>query len=243
MAHQLSGISIAKSMELHLLQPLITREEVRAGCRRAAAAHLASVCVWPTHVALAADELSGSDTRVRAAIGFPYGQDTIDVRIAACDRALRDGAHELAVMLDHSQLGDDHGSLPGMGQELDRLLGHAWWSSLNSARGRAELTIVLETTMLDVAMLGGVLERLHESPAGFLQAGSGHQPRAITEQHIRALREQLPNDIAIIAVGGIATLEDAAVMLAAGAVRVGSGAAVGIVDEERHERQVRHETT
>lgn len=230
-------------MELHLLQPLITHEQVRAGCQRAANAHLASVCVWPAHVSIAAVALAGSDTRVRAAIGFPYGQDTIDVRIAACDRALGDGAHELAVMLDHSLLDSEDGSARGVMQELDRLLGHAWWSSLNSVRGRAELTIVLETTMLDVEALAGVLQRLHESPAGFLQTGSGHQPRAITERHVRMLREQLPNDIAIIAVGGIATLEDATAILAAGAVRVGSGAAAGIVDEERHERQVRHETT
>lgn len=231
----MSGISVAKSLELHLLQPLVTREEVQAACRRAADAHLASVCVWPVHVRLAAEVLAGSDTRIRAAIGFPYGQDHVDVRVAACDRAIDDGAHELAVMLDQSLVGPR--ALVG---ELDRLLGHAWWSSLSSARGRGELTIVLETTMMNPETLTPALERLRESPAGFLQTGSGHQPRAVTEQHVRELRELLPHDIAIIAVGGIATYADAETMLAAGAVRVGSGTAVGIVDQERHAREIRH---
>ncbi len=230
---------MAKSLELHLLQPLAARDDVAAACERAIDAHLAAVCVWPAHVRMAADILAGTDTRVRAAIGFPYGQDQLDVRVAACDRAVTDGADELAVMLDHSLIRGDGGTAE-LAAELDRLLGHAWWSSLSSARGRGELTVVLETTMLDLPTLAPALQRLHESPAGFLQTGSGHQPRAVTERHVRELREQLPHDIAIVAVGGIATLADAESMLAAGAVRVGSGSAVGIVEAERNEREVRH---
>ena len=237
----MSGISLAKSLELHLLQPLVTRTEVCAGCERAASVHLASVCVWPAHVGLAADTLRDSDTRVRAAIGFPYGQETAATKLAACDRALADGADELAVMLDHSALGPGGDPL-AVRQELDRVLGHAWWSALNVARGRAELTLVLETTMLDLDQLAPVFERLHDSPAGFVQTGSGHQPRAVTESHVRSLREHLPPDIAIVAVGAVATLEDATDLVTAGAVRVGSGSAVAIIDAERHAREVRHST-
>lgn len=234
----MSGISIAKSLELQLLRPLITREEVAAGCAQAAEAHLASVCVWPAHVQLAARELVGSDTRVRAAIGFPYGQETPAIKLAACDRALSDGAHALAVMLDHSNLaaGADHGAARS---ELDGLLEHAWWSALTAARGRAELTIVLETTVLDPHATAPLLERLRDSAAGFLQTGSGHQPRAVTEQHVRVLREQLPPDVAVVAVGGVASLDDAEALLVAGAVRIGSGSAMAIIDQERHDRETR----
>lgn len=237
----MSGLSIAKSLELHLLRPLITRAEVRAGCAQAAEAHLAAVCVWPTHVELAAHELSASDTRVRAAIGFPFGQDTGSVKVAACDRALADGADELAVMLDHSAI-TDGGDPADARAELDRMLEHAWWSSLTGARGRGELTVVLETTMLAPETIAPLLERLHDSPAGFLQTGSGHQARAVTEQHVRSLREHLPADIAIVAVGGVASLADAESLVVAGAVRVGSGSAVAIIDQERHAREVRHTT-
>jgi deoxyribose-phosphate aldolase len=233
-----SGISIAKSLELHLLQPLVTTEEVRGACRRAGDAHLAAVCVWPAHVAIAAAELEGRDTRVRAAIGFPYGQDVPSVKRAACDAALAAGAHELAIMLDHSSLGPE-GDPRVLREELDELLGHAWWSALRASRGRADVTVVLESTMLDLERLRPVLDRLHESPAGFVQTGSGHQSRAVTEQHVRSLREHLPSDIAIIAVGGIATLADAEASINAGAVRIGSANAVGILEQERHAREER----
>lgn len=231
----MSGISLAKSIELQLLHPLVTHDEVRAGCLRAGAAHIASVCVWPAHVSIAARELHGSDTRVRAAIGFPYGHDMPSIKLAACDRALADGADALAVMLDHTAL-TDLSDPAAAHAELDRVLEHSWWSALNAARGRAELTLVLETMLLEPAVLQPLLTRLRETPAGFLQTGSGHQPRTVTDHHVRTLRELLPADIAIVAVGGIATLEDAESLIAAGAVRIGSGSALAILDEERHLR-------
>lgn len=236
----MSGISIAKSLELHLVGSLVTREQVRVGCERAGEAHLASVCVWPAHAALAAEVLAGSDTRVRAAIGFPYGQDTVELKLAACDRALADGAHELAIMLDHSVLdGIASGAADAMRDELERVLQHSWWAGINAARGRAQVTIVLETTMLDLPAVAPVFAALADSPAGFLQTGAGHQPRAISPEHVRALREVLPADVAVVAMGGIATLEDANAMLTAGAVRVASGAAAAIAEQERLERSAR----
>lgn len=237
----MSGISIAKSLELHLVRPLITRDEVLAGCAQAAAAHLAAVCVWPTHVAAAAAALAGSDTRIRAAIGFPFGQDAPSTKLVACQRALADGAHEVAVMLDHSTLGSTSGQAEPTAalEELDRLLEHAAWSSLTAARGRAELTIVLEAMLLAPEVMAPLLTHLHDSPVGFVQTGSGHQPRAVTEHDIRVLRDLAPADIAIVAVGGVATLTDAAALIVAGAIRVGSGSATLILEQERRSRGAR----
>lgn len=234
----MSGISIAKSLELQLLRPLVTRAEVHAGCEQAAAAHLAAVGVWPTHVTLASEVLAGTDTRVRAAIGFPFGMEAGSVKLAACDRALADGADELAIMLDHSPFAD--GGMPAEAiAELELLLAHAGWSTLRGSRGGGELTIVVETSMVELDVLTPVLERMHESPAGFLQTGTGHQAHAVTDREIRDLRDPLPSDIAIIAVGGIASLDDAHNLLTAGAVRVGSGAALAILDQERRAREAR----
>lgn len=235
MADVVSGISIAKSLELQLLRPLVTRAEVQAGCRQAAEAHLAAVCVWPAHVALAREVLAGTDTRIRAAIGFPFGMEAGTVKLAACDRALADGADELAIMLDHSPFAD--GGDPGAAiAELQLLLAHAGWATLRGSRGGGELTIVVEVAMVELDVLAPVLAALHESPAGFLQTGTGHQSHAVTERELRELRDPLPADIGIIAVGGVASLEDASDLLAAGAVRVGSGAALAILDQERRAR-------
>jgi deoxyribose-phosphate aldolase len=231
----MSGISIAKSLELHLLRPMITRAEVRAGCEHAAAAHLAAVCVWPSHISLAAEVLAGTDTLVRGAIGFPFGNDAGSVKLAACDRAIADGATELAIVLDHSPFAEG-GTARDALAELDLVLAHAGWSTLRGTRGSGELTIVVETTMVDHDALVPVFERMHDTSAGFLQTGTGHQAMAVSDQDIRSLRERLPADIALVAVGGVASLEDAHDLLVAGAVRVGTGSAIAIIDQERRSR-------
>lgn len=227
----MSGLSIAKTLELHLLSSMITREEVAASCERAAELHLASVCVWPVHVATASTALAGSDTRTCAAIGYPWGHEHVETRLVSIERALVDGAAELAVALDHSAL--LAGDVDRARSELDRLLSSTWWTSLVSSRGRGELSICIETMLLDVDALRPLLAAMHDSPAGFLRTGSGHHARTVTEDHVRHLRELLPADIGITAVGGVATLGDALGMAAAGAVRVGTASAVAVLEQER----------
>ena len=233
----MSGLSISKSLELTLLRPTVTHDDVRSGCELAQEYHLATVCVYPVHVALAAGVLAGSDTRVCGAIGFPFGQETIAGKLVAIEQAQSDGADEMAVMLDHSTIVS--GDLRGALAEVGHICANAFWSSLVSTKGRAQLTLVVETTMYDCTALEPLWELLHDSPVGFVQTSSGHQSRSVTEDHVRLLRDLLPDDVAIKAVGGVHSLPDAIGLLAAGAVRVGTGSAIAIAEEERHQRQVR----
>jgi deoxyribose-phosphate aldolase len=231
-----SGISISKSLELSLLGAVTTADDVRSGCTLALDCNLAAVCVWPAHVAVAAAQLAGTHARVCAAIGFPYGHDTVDAKLYAIDRAVRDGAAELAVMLDPSLL--VAGDIDAAITEFRRLAAHTSVSQLVTTRGRSDLTVVVETTLLDLARLTPLWEALGEGDVGFLQTSSGHQPRAVTDDHVRDLRALLPQDVAIKAVGGIHSLADASALLTSGAVRVGAASAVAIAQQERQERQV-----
>lgn len=235
MAGHVSGISLAKSLELHLLQPRISRDDVAAGCRAAAHVHLAAVCVWPAHVRIARDVLAGSDTRVRAAIAFPYGLDVAATKLAACDQARHDGADALSLVLDHSRLaGTDAADV--VAEELDRVLAHAGWTSLRGARGDAELTIVIEMALLPDHVVRTLAQRLDHDAAAFVQTSTGHHPVRTTTQHVRDLREYAPSDVGVIAVGGITTCGEARELIGAGAIRIGTSAALSILDEEQRER-------
>lgn len=236
MARVVTTTSIAKSLELQLLRTGITHEEVGAGCARAAAAHLAAVCVHPVHVGRARAALRASDTRVCAAIGFPGGQDVVETRRDAATRAAREGAHELAIMLDHSVL--RAGDAVAIVEELAVLLGAVSRQALESGRASGHVTIVVETMLIDLVTLAPLFEQLHESPAGFVQTSTGAQPRQLTEEHVRRLRQALPSDIGIKAVGGISDHGHAVDLIAAGAARVGTGSAIAIVEQERQHRQV-----
>ena len=233
----MSGLSIAKSLELHLLQPLATRDDISAGCERARELHLACVVVAPSHVRVAAEACRGTDVRVCAAIGFPSGHDVIETKLRAIEIAVSHGADEITVVLDQSQLAG--GDITAARRELGALLASSYWSSLTSTRGTGLLTIVVESQLIELRQLEPLLADLADSPAEFVQSATGSQPRLETDDHIRALRAVTPPDIGIKAVGGIVTCDDARALINAGATRVGSSAATSIAAEENTLRQAR----
>lgn len=237
----MSGLSIAKSLELQLLRPAITRDDVASGVADAVAHHLASACVFPVHVAAAAREAAGSDTRLVAVIGYPCGQDTVRTRLASAEQARIDGADEVAVVLDHSLL--VAGDVDEARRELDAIVSSEYWSSLISTRGHGQLTIVAETGELACSRLAPLWQDMHDTVVGFVQTSSGSQARAVTADHVRELRDLLPAGVAIKAVGGVATLVDALALLNAGAVRIGTGSAIAIACEEQEERSMLRRAT
>jgi len=62
---------LAKVIDHSLLRPELTTDEVIAGCMLANEYHVATVCVKPCHVKLAAEILKGSDVKVTTVVGFP----------------------------------------------------------------------------------------------------------------------------------------------------------------------------
>lgn len=232
----MAGISLRKSLELMLLRSAVTDAELEAACEAAAAAHLAAVSVFPVHVRRAARVLRGSDTRVGVAISAPFGHETTAAKLVALDQARSDGASEVAVALDHHALMS--GALDRVRAELDQLGAGIARSSLNVGRG-GDLTVVVESLHYGSATLAELGRELEGRPVEFLQTSSGFQSRAVTENHIRVLRELLPGDISIKAVGGVGALDDALCLVNAGAVRVGSQSAVSIANDELGRRAVR----
>lgn len=66
-------MSIAALIDHTLLAPDVTAQHIRTLCREAVDHGFATVCVSPTRVRLAADELAGHAPRVCSVIGFPSG--------------------------------------------------------------------------------------------------------------------------------------------------------------------------
>ena len=65
--------SIAQLIDHALLHPTLTDDEIRAGCETARRLGVATVCVKPYAVPLAAEILAGSEVGVGTVIGFPHG--------------------------------------------------------------------------------------------------------------------------------------------------------------------------
>src|SRR5215510_13746532 len=91
---------IAKTIDHSLLRPELTDAELIAGCELAHEYHVASVCIKPSSVPLAARILQSSDVQVGTVVGFPHGGSTTRVKVFEARQALDDGAAELDMVIN-----------------------------------------------------------------------------------------------------------------------------------------------
>jgi len=91
---------LAKMIDHSLLHPTMTDAELEAGCRLAAKYRVASVCIKPYAVAVAAELLRGTGVKVGAVVGFPHGGSTTEVKRFETATACRDGAEEIDMVIN-----------------------------------------------------------------------------------------------------------------------------------------------
>src|SRR5438874_1595393 len=91
---------IAKMLDHSLLQQVLTDAELEEGCRIARDYDVASVCIKPYAVPLAAAILQGSTVAVGTTIGFPHGGHATSIKVAEAEKAMDDGARELDMVVN-----------------------------------------------------------------------------------------------------------------------------------------------
>ena len=83
-----------------MLQPTLTDADLEAGCRLARECEVASVCIKPYAVKMAASLLAGSPVVVGTTIGFPHGGHATSIKVAEAVQAMDDGARELDMVVN-----------------------------------------------------------------------------------------------------------------------------------------------
>src|SRR5262245_23870609 len=95
---------LAKMIDHSLLHPTMTDEQVRAGCELSRKYGVASGCVKPYSVPMAAEILAGSGVLVCAVAGFPHGNSHTALKVAEAERAMQEGATEIDVVVNNGKV-------------------------------------------------------------------------------------------------------------------------------------------
>jgi len=95
---------LAKVIDHSLLKPELIETDIIEGCELAHRYHVATVCVKPCHVNLAAEVLKDSDVLVSTVVGFPHGSNLTAVKVVEAELAMDEGAKELDMVLNIGQL-------------------------------------------------------------------------------------------------------------------------------------------
>src|SRR3954471_10136067 len=95
---------LAKMIDHSLLHPTMTDGQVRAGCELSRRYGVASACVKPYSVPMAAEVLAGSNVMVCAVAGFPHGNSHTSIKVAEAELAMREGAREIDVVVNNGKV-------------------------------------------------------------------------------------------------------------------------------------------
>jgi deoxyribose-phosphate aldolase len=214
---------LAKAIEAVLLRPTATFADVDAACAEARQRHVAALCVLPVHVASAAAALDGSDVKLVALVGFPFGADIPAVKAAAATAALDAGAHEVEVVMALAAFLS--GDVNGVRDELQTIV-RAAHARIRSSLVRA----VVETSYLDDRRTRLAARVLKAAGVDMAVTATGLGPRTVSPLDVELLREELGVGVPIKAAGGVRTRAEALDLIAAGAHRVGTVQVDAVLD-------------
>lgn len=218
-----SYADIAKMIDHALLLPTLTRAALEAGLLQARSYDVASVCILPYYVPRSVEVLAGSRVSTSTTIGFPHGGQARDVKVAEAKRALDDGAHELDMVVNVSQvLSDGFDYVRG---EVSAVL------ELCHGRGK-KLKLIFENAYLEERHKLRLCELSGELGVDWVKTSTGFGPGGATLADVRLMRRASPPSVQVKASGGVRDL-DTLLSLRPFVTRVGTSSTRAILDEYR----------
>ena len=220
---------LAKTIDHTLLRPDTVSVDVERLCCEATTYHFAAVCVLPHFVPLADRMLRNADVKVCTVIAFPYGADTVRTKVVAAEDAVARGADELDVVINLPALLS--GDLGLVRDDLASVVRAGRMEAVNTGRGQVIVKAIIETCYLTTKMKRLACRICEQAGVDFVKTSTGTGSGGATVKDVELLRDSLDETIGIKASGGIRSLRDVELMINAGAVRVGTSAGVGIMQD------------
>ena len=157
-----------------------------------------------------------------AAIGFPLGQTTIDVKCYETEKAIEEGADEIDYVINIGKL--KSGNWAYIEEEMARIV------SICKKHNRLS-KVIFENCYLTDDEKKRLCEIALRVRPDFVKTSTGFGTGGATVEDVRLMKSIVGSEIGVKAAGGIRSLEDALAMIEAGATRIGTSAGVKIVQE------------
>lgn len=202
-----------------LLKPEASQSAIEHLCQEAKAYEFMSVCVQPTWVSFASEQLKGSQVKVCTVIGFPHGANTPETKSFETGNAIDNGAHEVDMVINIGAVKSNNWAL------VERDIA----SVVTVAKEKGALSkVIIETCLLTDDEKVKVCDICKAVGADFVKTSTGFSTGGATVQDITLMRQTVGENMGVKASGGVRSKEDALAMIAAGATRLGASSGVQI---------------
>lgn len=224
---------IASMIDHSLLHPTMTDQQLKEGCELAMKYQVASVCIKPYAVKMAAEWLKNSPVLVGTVIGFPHGNSSIEIKVAETLQACKDGAVEIDMVVNIGKV---------LSQDWQYVSKEIKAVAITCHQNDAILKVIFENDFLPNDQFKIKLcEICAEANADYVKTSSGfgfvkgtdgkYSYQGATIPDLRLMRKHSPDHIKVKAAGGIRTLDELLQVKEIGVSRVGASATESIMTE------------
>lgn len=226
-----SKLEIAKMIDHSLLHPTMDDQTLRDGIELARKYNVASVCIKPYAVKMAADMLQGSEVMVCTVIGFPHGNSRVDVKVYETERAIDDGAVEIDMVVNTGKV---------LSEDWDYVTNEIAAIVAVTKKHGAAVKVIFENDFLPEEKhkirLCKICSKLKvefvktSTGYGFVKQPDGsYGYKGATGDDLVLMRKHSDPAVEVKAAGGIRTLEDTLKVRELGVTRIGATATEAIL--------------
>ncbi len=217
---------LARIFDHTFLKAYASRDDFIQLCNEAKSIGAAMVAINSEPVKLCKELLQGTNIHVGAAISFPLGQTTLDIKLAETKQAIDDGADEIDYVIN-----------------IGKAKMHDWNYIEEEMRSIVELChenqvickVIFENCYLTKEEIVKMAEIAKEVKPDYIKTSTGFGTSGATVEDVRLMKETVGNEVKVKAAGGIRDWKTCQAMIEAGASRIGTSSSLKILEEFKRE--------
>lgn len=212
-------MKLNKYIDHTILKPETNQEQVKKIIEEAKEYDFASVCVNPTWVKYASQELRETNVKVCTVIGFPLGATTPAVKAFETKDAISNGADEIDMVINIGAL--KTGNYDLVLEDIKAVV---------EASGNQLVKVIIETCLLTEEEKIKACLLSKEAGADYVKTSTGFSTGGATVADVALMRKTVGSEMGVKASGGARSYEDAIAFIEAGATRIGASSGVAIMN-------------
>lgn len=217
--------SFNKIFDHTILKPSTTEEQLKKVCDDAIKYGFCSVAVNTGMVKKCAEFLNNSGVLVDAAVGFPLGITTVEVKAFETEQAIENGADEIDYVINIGKI--KQGDTDYIRSEMKTITDICRKHGVTSK-------VIFENCYLTDEDKTELCKIAKEIKPDFIKTSTGFGPSSATVHDVKLMRDAVGSNVKVKAAGGVRTLADCLAMIEAGAERIGCSNSPAIADEYKN---------
>ncbi|MFU7517204.1 deoxyribose-phosphate aldolase [Clostridium sp. HCS.1] len=217
---KLTKSELANLFDHTLLKAYATDEDFIKLCQEAKEIGAAMVAINSAPVKFCKEQLKGTNVHVGAAISFPLGQTSLEIKVAETMKAIEDGADEIDYVVNIGKVKMHDWEY--IQHEMERIVSVCKEKNVVSK-------VIFENCYLEKDEIKKLSEIAKVVKPDFIKTSTGFGTGGAVIEDVKLMKSIVGNDVKVKAAGGIRDWDTCEKMIEAGAERIGTSSSFEIL--------------